>query len=111
MIKQEDEKPNLPGLGWHQRLNVTTVSLSVFVIAIVASLPALRGSGRELDHAGNMIRFLKRFFPPDFSVTGQVLTALTETVQIAVMATFFPWSWHSRWLRPERRLCPPLGWW
>jgi phosphonate transport system permease protein len=89
MIKQEDEKPNLPRLGWHQRLNVTSVSLSVFVIAIVASLPALRGSGRELDHAGNMIRFLKRFFPPDFSVTGQVLTALTETVQIAVMATFF----------------------
>jgi phosphonate transport system permease protein len=89
MITEEDEKPNLRRLGWHQRLNITTVSLSVFVIAIVASLPALRGSGRELDHAGNMIRFLKRFFPPDFSVTGQVLTALAETVQIAVMATFF----------------------
>ena len=89
MITQQDEKPSLPRLGWHQRLNVTTVSISVFVIAMVASLPALRGSGRELDHAGNMLRLLKRFVPPDFSVTGQVLAALTETVQIAVMATFF----------------------
>jgi phosphonate transport system permease protein len=80
---------SLPRLGWHQRLNVTTVSLFVFLIAIVASLPAMRGSGRELDHAANLIRFLKRFFPPDFSVAGQILGALAETVQIAVMATFF----------------------
>jgi phosphonate transport system permease protein len=80
---------SLPRLCWHQRLNVTTVSLFVFLIAIVASLPAMRGSGRELDHAANLIRFLKRFFPPDFSVAGQILGALTETVQIAVMATFF----------------------
>ena len=80
---------SLPRLRWHQRLNVTTVSLFVFLIAILASLPAMRGSGRELDHAANLIRFLKRFFPPDFSVAGQILGALTETVQIAVMATFF----------------------
>ena len=80
---------SLPRLCWHQRLNVTTVSLFVFLIAIVASLPAMRGSGRELDHTANLVRFLKRFFPPDFSVAGQILGALTETVQIAVMATFF----------------------
>jgi phosphonate transport system permease protein len=80
---------SLPRLCWHQRLNVTTVSLFVFLIAIVASLPAMRGSGRELDHAANLIRFLKRFFPPDFSVAGQILAALAETVQIAVMATLF----------------------
>ncbi len=49
----------------------------------------MRGSGRELDHTANLIRFLKRFFPPDFSVAGQILGALAETVQIAVMATFF----------------------
>jgi phosphonate transport system permease protein len=79
----------LPRLDWHQRLNITTVSLFVFLIAIVASLPAMRGSGRELDHTANLIRFLKRFFPPDFSVAGQILGALAETVQIAVMATFF----------------------
>jgi phosphonate transport system permease protein len=86
--QQENEGPSLPRLGWHQRINVTTVSLSVFAIAILASLPAMRGSGRELDHAGNIIRLLKRFFPPDFSVAGQILGALAETVQIAVMATF-----------------------
>jgi phosphonate transport system permease protein len=80
---------SLPRLGWHQRLNVTTVSLGVFLIAIVASLPAMRGSGRDLDYAANLIRFLKRFFPPYFSVAGPILEALAETVQIAVMATFF----------------------
>ncbi|HEY5953378.1 MAG TPA: phosphonate ABC transporter, permease protein PhnE [Terrimicrobiaceae bacterium] len=80
---------SLPRLAWHQRLNVTTVSLFIFLIAVVASLPAMRGSGRELDHAANLIRFLKRFFPPDFSVASQILEALTETVQIAVMATCF----------------------
>lgn len=81
------EIPEVARLSWYQRLNVTTVSLFLFLVAILASLPALRGSGRELDHATNLIRFLKRFFPPDFSVTGQILEALTETVQIAVMAT------------------------
>jgi phosphonate ABC transporter permease subunit PhnE len=81
--------PKLPELAWHQRLNVTTVSLIIFLIAIVASLPAMRGSGRDLDHVANLIRFLKRFFPPDFSVSGQILEALAETIQIAVMATFF----------------------
>ena len=93
--RPDDEIPagtkpgRLPRLSWYQRLNVTTVSLFVLLIAIVASLPAMRGSGRELDHAANLIRFLKRFFPPDFSVAGQILGALAETVQIAVMATFF----------------------
>ncbi|HET9523054.1 MAG TPA: hypothetical protein VFO90_02420, partial [Terrimicrobiaceae bacterium] len=83
------EPEGLPRLGWHQRLNVTNVSLLIFLIAIIASLPAMRGSGRDLDHAANLIRFVQRFFPPDFSVTRQILEALAETVQIAVMATFF----------------------
>jgi phosphonate transport system permease protein len=78
-----------PDLAWYQRLNVTTVSLIIFLIAIGASLPAMRGSGRDLDPLANLIRFLKRFFPPDFSVSGQILEALAETIQIAVMATFF----------------------
>jgi phosphonate ABC transporter permease subunit PhnE len=78
-----------PDLPWHQRLNITSVSLIIFLLAIVGSLPALRGSGRDLDHAANLLRFLKRFFPPDFSVSGQILEALVETIQIAVMATFF----------------------
>ncbi|HRJ72950.1 MAG TPA: phosphonate ABC transporter, permease protein PhnE [Terrimicrobiaceae bacterium] len=76
-------------LPWHQRLNLTTVSLLVFAVAVGASLPALRGSGRELDYGANALRFLHRFFPPDFSVTGRVLEALGETLQIAVLATLF----------------------
>jgi phosphonate transport system permease protein len=78
-----------PHLPWSQRLNVTTVSLIIFLLAIGGSLPALRGSGRDLDHAANLLRFLKRFFPPDFSVAGQILEALVETIQIAVLATCF----------------------
>lgn len=88
--RRGEAKPaGLADLPWHQRLNVTTISLIIFLIAIAASLPALRGSGRDLDHASNLIRFLKRFFPPDFSVSGQILGALAETIQIAIMATFF----------------------
>jgi phosphonate transport system permease protein len=83
------EPTGLPPLAWHQRLNVTNVSLILFLIAMAASLPAMRGSGRDLDHVGNLIRFLRRFFPPDFSVSGQIVEALVETIQIAVMATFF----------------------
>jgi len=81
--------PPLPVLRWHQRLNVMTVSLIVFAIAVVASTPTLRGSGRQLDYAGNVQRFLGYFFPPDFSVWRETLRALAETAQIAVMATAF----------------------
>ncbi len=83
------EPTGLPPIAWHQRLNVTNVSLILFLIAMAASLPAMRGSGRDLDHVGNLTRFLRRFFPPDFSVSGQIVEALVETIQIAVMATFF----------------------
>ena len=78
-----------PDLPWHHRLNITSVSLIIFLLAIAFSLPAMRGSGRDLDHAGNLVRFLKRFFPPDLSVSGQILEALMETIQIAILATFF----------------------
>lgn len=76
-------------LPWHQRLDVLSVSLLLFVAAVVFSVPALRGSGRELDYAGNLTRFLGYFFPPDLSVWPETLRALGETAQIAVMATAF----------------------
>jgi len=59
------------------------------VIGTAFSLPALRGSERELDYAANLMRFVGRFFPPDFSVTGRALGALVETFQIAMLATVF----------------------
>jgi phosphonate transport system permease protein len=69
------------------RLDAVRVTLVLFALAVVFSLPALRGSGRELDYAANLRRFLARFWPPDFSVLPDVLPALGETLQIAVLAT------------------------
>jgi len=81
--------PKLPNPRWYERLNVLTVSLLLFIVACAGSLPALRGSGRDLDYAGNLKRFIGYFFPPDFSVWPETLRALGETAQIAVMATAF----------------------
>lgn len=79
----------MPVLKWHERLNVFTVTLIGFLLAVIVSLPALRGSGRQLDYWANIKRFLGYFFPPDFSVWPETLRALAETFQIAVMATLF----------------------
>jgi phosphonate transport system permease protein len=83
------QPPGLPTLRWYERLDVLSVSLLLFLLACFASTPALRGSGRELDYAGNLQRFAGYFFPPDFSVWPETLRALGETAQIAVMATAF----------------------
>jgi phosphonate transport system permease protein len=63
------------------------VTLIAFLVAVVASTPVLRGSGRDLDYAAQLRRVLGNFVPPDFSVLGATLASLLETVQIAVMAT------------------------
>lgn len=59
------------------------------MILVIISLPALEGAGRDLNYLENLRRFLAKFFPPDLSVFPQVVRALAETLQIAVMATFF----------------------
>ncbi|CAN5708308.1 phosphonate ABC transporter, permease protein PhnE [soil metagenome] len=76
-------------LKWHEHLGILNITLLLFLVAVISSAGVLRGSGRDLDYAGNIGRFLREFFPPDFSVTGQTLVGLGETVQIAVMATAF----------------------
>lgn len=76
-------------LKWHQHLGVLNISLLLFVVAVISSAGVLRGSGRDLDYLQNIQRFFANFFPPDFSVTGQTLVGLWETIQIAVMATAF----------------------
>lgn len=76
-------------LRWHQHLGVLNVTLLLFVVAVISSAGVLRGSGRDLDYLQNIHRFFGNFFPPDFSVTGQTLIGLWETIQIAVMATAF----------------------
>ena len=74
---------------WHARLGPFQVAGLVFAVAFLFSLPALRGSGRELDYLDNLRRFLSQFFPPDFTVTGQAWAALLETGRMAVLATGF----------------------
>jgi len=71
------------------RLTAFRITLVVFALAAIFSLPALRGSGRSLDHGANLARFLDRFWPPDFSVLPQIFPALLETFQMAVLATTF----------------------
>lgn len=74
---------------WHVRLNVLNTTLVLFLLAVIACWPAMRGSGREVDYLGSALRLLDRFFPPDFSILPAVLHSLLETIRVAVMATFF----------------------
>ncbi len=76
-------------LKWHEHLGVLNISLLLFLVAVVCSAGVLRGSGRDLNYLANIRGFLANFFPPDFSVTGQTLLGLWETIQIAVLATAF----------------------
>jgi len=76
-------------LKWHQQPGVLNISLIIFVVAVIGSSGALRGSGRDLNYFANIYGFLANFFPPDLSVTGRTLLGLLETIQIAVMATAF----------------------
>jgi len=76
-------------LKWHEHFGVLNISLLLFLVAVLCSAGVLRGSGRDLNYLANIRGFLANFFPPDFSVTGQTLLGLWETIQIAVMATAF----------------------
>jgi phosphonate transport system permease protein len=76
-------------MGWLHRLGPFQVAFLLFAVAFVFSLPALRGSGRRLDHWDNLQRFLGQFVPPDFSVSEQAWHALIETGRMAVLATCF----------------------
>lgn len=72
-----------PPLGAAQILLIT-IALAVFF-----SLPALRGSGRDMNYFSNLLTFLANFFPPDLSIGPEIASALVETARIAVMATLF----------------------
>jgi len=72
-----------------RRFSIFTLLLIASVLGLVFSLPALQGSGRDLDYLANLWRFLIRFFPPDLSVLPQAFAGLKETAQIATLATMF----------------------
>jgi len=77
-------EPKAP-LWW--RLELTTVLLILAGAAVAASANVLQGSGRDLDHWANLVRFVSRFLPPDPAVLPEVASGLLETARIAVVAT------------------------
>ena len=80
---------SLPETPWYQRLNLLNTTLLIFLLAVVFSGTQIEGNERDLDVWQNLGRFLSDFFPPDLSVVGQTGIALVETVEIAILATFF----------------------
>ena len=72
---------------WHSRFDILGVTFVVFLVGAFGSLPTIEGSGRDLDYWNNIIRFTKQFFPPDWSILGQTLQGLFETVRIAMVST------------------------
>lgn len=83
------EPQHIPKLSFRERFTAFRATLLLFAIAVLFSLPALTGSGRDLDYIENFRRFAAKFFPPDLSILPQIFSALGETIQIAVMATVF----------------------
>jgi phosphonate transport system permease protein len=79
----------IPKLSFRERFTAFRATLLLFGVAVLFSLPALTGSGRDLNYWQNLRRFASQFFPPDLSAAPQILAALGETIQIAVMATLF----------------------
>ncbi len=59
-------KPELP---WHSRFDLLGVTFLLFLAAALGALPAIEGSGRDLDYLGNLSRFAAQFFPPDWSIS------------------------------------------
>ena len=81
-------RPVHPTLPWHSRFDLPGVTFILFLLLTVGSLPALKGSGRDLDYLENLFRFGSKFFPPDWSILPYTLHGLWETLQIAVISTF-----------------------
>ncbi len=71
----------------HPRMDVMQVMAILFVVGFVISLPSLQGSDAQMDVLENLSRFFGRMWPPDFSVLAQTMSALWETIQMALMAT------------------------
>lgn len=83
------EPPPFRELPWTARINTASISLVAFLGLVAISAKVLRGSDRPIDYWAGLKRVIGRFFPPDWSVVGETMAALGETIQIAVMATLF----------------------
>lgn len=85
------QAPEIPPMPWHARLTLASVTFWIFLLAVIFAAYNIRGPGRDLDYIGSLWRFIVQFFPPDLSapVLKQIAAALLETVEIALLATFF----------------------
>lgn len=61
--------------------------LLALALALGWSLPAWEGSGRDFSSWENLLRFLHRFLPPDFSDWRELAEGFRETAQIGFLAT------------------------
>jgi phosphonate transport system permease protein len=86
---EHEKVPPLAELPWYRRLNLLNTTLLIFVLAVIFSGSQIEGNERDLDILKNLGRFLSDFFPPDLSVLKSTGSALIETVEIAILATFF----------------------
>ena len=76
MRKKLSDDFEIPKLPLREHFTAFGATLALFLILVGVSLPALEGAGRDLDYVQNLRRFAGQFFPPDFSVTRQLLEAL-----------------------------------
>ncbi|MFT5836845.1 MAG: phosphonate transport system permease protein [Candidatus Azotimanducaceae bacterium] len=83
------DTPKMPEQPWYQKLNLLNTTLLIFLLATIFSGTQIDGNERDLDIWQNLGRFLGDFFPPDLSVLGQTGAALIETIEIAILSTFF----------------------
>ena len=105
--KMNSKSPQLP---WHSRFDLQGITFALFLLLGISSLPALEGSGRDLDYWGNLKGFLDQFLPPDFDILPQTLAGIWETIQIAGISTLLALCFPSflLWARPVP--CPLSGW-
>ena len=83
--KMNSKSPQLP---WHSRFDLQGITFALFLLLGISSLPALEGSGRDLDYWGNLKGFLDQFLPPDFDILPQIagISTLLATLLSLVLA-------------------------
>ena len=89
LTPEYEKSPSLTELPWYRRLNLLNTTLLIFLLFVIFSGSQIEGNERELDVLKNLGRFLSDFFPPDLSVLKLTVSRLIETVEIAILATFF----------------------
>lgn len=83
------EPPEMPRFPLGKKFNILNFTFLLFFLLALFSIEALRGSDRNINYLHEFLRFTGAFFPPDFSIWRNVLGALLETLEIAILATFF----------------------